>query len=163
MVSCVFPGSFDPVTKGHLDLISRASAMFDHVTVTVMVNIRKKNAVPLEDRISLLRKACSSCPNVTVDSWDGLLSEYMKLRNEHIVIRGVRNGEELEQELGSASANRMLNDQVETIFIPSDPELRGISSSTVREIAAFGGDISAFVPETVTKEIMTLLSKENKE
>ena len=100
---------------------------------------------------------------MTVDSWDGLLSEYMKLRNEHIVIRGVRSGEELEQELGSASANRMLNDQVETIFIPSDPGLRGISSSTVREIAAFGGDISAFVPETVTKEIMTLLSKENKE
>ena len=162
MVSCVFPGSFDPVTRGHLDLITRASAMFDQVTVTVMVNIRKKSAVSLEDRISLLRKVCSTCPNVTVDSWDGLLSEYMRLRNEHIVIRGIRNGEELEQELGAASANRMLNEQIETLFIPSDPGLRGVSSSAVREIAAFGGDIRAFVPDMVTEEIRTLLSKQNK-
>lgn len=162
MVSCVFPGSFDPVTRGHLDLITRASAMFDHVTVTVMVNIRKKSAVSLENRISLLRKVCGIFPNVTVDSWDGLLSEYMRLRNEHIVIRGIRNGEELEQELGAASANRMLNEQIETIFIPSDPMLRGVSSSAVREIAAFGGDIRAFVPDAVTEEIRTLLSKQNK-
>lgn len=162
MVSCVFPGSFDPVTRGHLDLITRASAMFDHVTVTVMVNIRKKSAVSLENRISLLRKVCGIFPNVTVDSWDGLLSEYMRLRNEHIVIRGIRNGEELEQELGAASANRMLNEQIETIFIPSDPMLGGVSSSAVREIAAFGGDIRAFVPDAVTEEIRTLLSKQNK-
>ena len=162
MVSCVFPGSFDPVTRGHLDLITRASAMFDHVTVTVMVNIRKKSAVSLENRISLLRKVCGIFPNVTVDSWDGLLSEYMRLRNEHIVIRGIRNGEELEQELGAASANRMLNEQIETIFIPSDPMLRGVSSSAVREIVAFGGDIRAFVPDAVTEEIRTLLSKQNK-
>ena len=77
MVSCVFPGSFDPVTRGHMDLIERASGLFDHVTVTVMVNISKKNAIPLKERMNLLEKACKAFPNVDVDSWEGLLADYM--------------------------------------------------------------------------------------
>ena len=81
MVSCVFPGSFDPVTKGHLNLISRASAVFDQVTVTVMYNIHKNGTVPIEKRVELLRKACADYPNVTVDRWDGLLAEYMYQKN----------------------------------------------------------------------------------
>ena len=158
MASCVFPGSFDPVTKGHLDLIRRAAVIFDHVTVTVMVNIRKKGTIPAGKRVELIRKACAGIPNVTVDRWDGLLAEYMKEKNEKILIRGLRSGYELEQELCSLEAYRMLNGDIETVFLASDPSLSGVSSSTVREISAFGGSIEAFVPEEITEETSRLLS-----
>ena len=158
MVSCVFPGSFDPVTKGHLDLISRAASLFDHVTVTVMANISKKGAIDPDSRVSLLRRACCRFSNVSVESWSGLLADYRREKNEKIVIRGLRNGTELEHEMLSAAAGRLLNDGYEVVFLPSDPSLTGGSSSAVREIAAFGGDISAFVPESVTEEISALLS-----
>ena len=159
MVSCVFPGSFDPVTKGHLNLISRASGLFDHVTVTLMVNIQKNGAIPAEKRIALLQKACRAYGNVSVDRWDGLLADYMREKNERIIIRGLRGTEELEHEIHAAAANGMLNDRMETVFLLTDPALTGISSSAVREIAAFGGDISAFVPDGLTEEIASLLSK----
>ena len=133
--------------------------MYDHVTVTVMINVHKTECIPAEKRIALLKKACSCFPNVTVDRWKGLLSDYMKSRHETIVIRGIRNAQEYEQESISATANRMLNKNMETVFIPSSPELIGISSSAVREIAVFGGDIRAFVPEDLTEEIRDLLSK----
>ena len=158
MVSCVFPGSFDPVTKGHLDLIARAAGLFDRVTVTIMVNIHKTGAIPAEKRAELLRRACEPYPNVRIDRWDGLLADYMKEKKEKILIRGIRGGAELDSELQSAAASRLLNDQYEVLFMPSAPEYTGVSSSAVREIAAFGGDIQAFVPEAVTEEILELLS-----
>ena len=159
MTSCVFPGSFDPVTKGHMNLITRAAGMFDRVTVTVMHNIRKSGSIPVDDRVRLLEKACEGLPNVRIDRWDGLLADYMKKKKEKIVIRGVRNAAETDQELASAAANRLLNKDVETLFIPCDPQMNGISSSAVREIAAFGGSIRAFVPEKLTEEISAFLSK----
>lgn len=159
MATCIFPGSFDPVTKGHVNLISRASRLFDHVTVTVMNNIRKKGSIPVEKRVRMLKKACADFPNVSVDIWDGLLADYMKEKDETIIIRGIRGSGELDQELQACAANRMLNKDIETIFIPCDPVMNGISSSAVREIASFGGDISGFVPEELTEEIVTLLSK----
>ena len=160
MVSCVFPGSFDPVTRGHLDLISRAASMFDHVTVAVMVNIRKRGVIPPDKRVDMLRRVCAACPNVSVEKWDGLLADYMSAKQEKIVVRGIRGSAELDQELQACSANRMLNGSMETVFLPCDPAMNGISSSAVREIAAFGGDISAFVPEELTEEIKSLLSNE---
>ena len=160
MVSCVFPGSFDPVTRGHLDLISRAASLFDHVTVAVMVNIRKSGTIPVEKRVDMLRRVCAVYPNVSVDRWDGLLADYMSARQEKIVIRGIRSSEELDRELQSCSANSMMNSDMETVFLPCDPLLNGVSSSAVREIAAFGGDIRAFVPEVLTEEIKSLLSKQ---
>ena len=159
MVSCVFPGSFDPVTKGHMDLIERAAALFDRVTVTVMNNIRKQGAIPVEKRIELLRKACMPFPNVRVERWDGLLADYMEQKAERIIIRGVRSAAEMDQEMQSCAANKKLNPSVETLFLPVNPELNGVSSSAVREIAAFGGEIGAFVPEGLTEEITGLLSK----
>ena len=158
MTSCVFPGSFDPVTKGHLNLITRASALFDPVTVTVMNNIHKKGAVPIEKRIDLLRKACNDFPNVSVDRWDGLLADYMNEKNERIIIRGIRSAAEMNSELQASAANKMLNPGIETVFLPCDPSMNGISSSAVREIAAFGGNISDFVPDGLTEEIRNLLS-----
>ncbi len=159
MASCVFPGSFDPVTKGHLDLIKRASEIFDHVTVTLMVNIHKTGSIPVKNRIELLEKACSPFLNVSVDRWDGLLADYMHINHVRFVIRGLRSAAELEYEMNTSAANRLLNNQVETVFLPADPSLSGISSSAVREIASFGGDISAFIPSGLTEEITKLLSK----
>ena len=160
LASCVFPGSFDPVTKGHLDLIARASVLFERVTVTVMNNIHKTGSIPVAKRAALLSKACAPYSNVIIDQWDGLLADYMKAKDERIVIRGIRSAAELDQELQSSAANKMLNEAVETLFLPCDPTMSGISSSAVREIAAFGGDITPFIPEELTEEIMNLLSKE---
>ncbi len=159
MNSCVFPGSFDPVTAGHLDLIRRAACLFGQVTVTVMINVNKKGSIPVDERIRILRKACADVENVRVDRWDGLLSDYMRNHGEKIVLRGVRNFSEFEQEFSAAHINRSLNGGMETLLIPSDPALSFISSSAVRELASFGGDIGPYVPENVRKDILEALSK----
>lgn len=160
MSSCVFPGSFDPVTAGHLDLIRRASRLFGRVTVTVMINVRKKGAVPVPERLRILRKACQGLENVRIDQWDGLLAEYMREKDERIVLRGVRNLAEFEQEFNAAQMNRDLNEDLETLLIPSDPGLAFVSSSAVRELAAFGGDIGPYVPENVREDILEALSNQ---
>ena len=159
MTNCVFPGSFDPVTNGHRDLIARASEMFDHVTVTVMVNVRKTNVFSVDERMAMLRRVCTVFPNVDIDRWDGLLADYMRQKGDSIVIRGIRSTAEFEQELSASAANKLLNPNMETIFLPTDPDMSGISSSAVREVASFGGDISPFVPESVAEEIAKGLSK----
>ena len=159
MSSCVFPGSFDPVTAGHMDVIKRAAAVFDTVRVTVMINVKKQGSIPFEDRIRMLKKACRRFPNVQVDQWDGLLADYMREYGEKVLIRGVRGNAEFEHEYTTAVINRMLNDQFETFLIPSDPKLSAVSSSAVREILAFGGEIKGLVPDTCLKDIREILSK----
>ena len=158
MTTCVFPGSFDPVTKGHMNLITRASSVFDRVTVAVMNNIYKKGAVPIEKRVELLRKACAGLSNVVIDRWDGLLADYMSEKQERIIIRGIRSAADMNSELQANAANKLLNHRIETVLLPCDPSMSGISSSAVREIAAFGGNIKDFVPEELTEEIRILLS-----
>ena len=160
MNSCVFPGSFDPPTVGHMDLIRRAASLFDQVTVTIMVNVRKKNAIPAETRVRILRKACAEYSNVRVERWDGLLADYMREKGERIVLRGVRSVSEFVQEYDQAQINRRLFDGMETMLIPSDPVLSSVSSSAVRELAAFGGDISPYIPEAAREEISDALSNE---
>ena len=159
MTTCVFPGSFDPITKGHMDLISRASEMFDHVTVTVMNNIHKNGAIPVPKRVELIQKACEGFKNVSVEKWDGLLADYMYEKKEQIIIRGIRSAAEMDAELQTCAANKYLNCRIETIFLRCNPSMSGISSSAVREIAAFGGNIKEFVPDRLTDEISKLLSK----
>lgn len=159
MTICAFPGSFDPVTRGHLDLIRRASALFDRVLVTVMINVNKSGAIDPARREDLLRKACADLPNVTVERWDGLLADYMAARGANVLLRGVRSAADFAAEASAAAANRLLNDRFETLMMLTDPALEGVSSSAVREIAAFGGDFSAFVPEEIKEEIVSLLSK----
>ena len=162
MSTCVFPGSFDPVTVGHLDIIARASEVFDRVLVTVMINISKAGSFPPEERVRLLKKACAKFPNVEIDRWDGLLADYMRERGARIVLRGVRSFSEYEHEYTSAMLNKRLNGEVETLLIPSDPALSAVSSSAVREIAGFGGDLSSLVPKECLKDIQGLLSKKIK-
>ena len=159
MSSCVFPGSFDPVTAGHMDIIKRAAAVFDTVRVTVMINVNKQGTIPVEDRIRMLKKACREFPNVQVDRWNGLLADYMREHGEKVLIRGVRGSAEFEHEYTSAVMNRMLNDRFETFLIPSDPKWSAVSSSAVREIMAFGGEIKGLVPDDCLKDIREILSK----
>ncbi len=147
MSTCVFPGSFDPMTCGHLDLIRRVSAMFDDVIVTVMVNVSKAGCIPYDKRVEMISEACREFQNVRVELWQGLLADYMRLHPGALVVRGVRNTVEFEQENSTAAVNRLLNPGLETILIPASDGFADVSSSVVREIASFGGDYSRFVPE----------------
>ena len=156
----VFPGSFDPPTRGHLDLIRRAAALCGELTVTVMVNIAKKGAVPAEERVRMLEKACRDIPNVKAERWDGLLADYLREKGAGFaVIRGVRNAAEFEQETAAAALNRALCPGLETILIPAGDGLNQVSSSAVREIAAFGGDYSFLVPAEIRQDIDRYLKK----
>ena len=158
MSSCVFPGSFDPVTRGHMDLIRRAAVIFDQVTVTVMINIHKRGVIAPDKRVELLKKACAGLKNVRVEIWDGLLADYMRKSGERCLVRGVRGLTEFDVETAAAAANRMLLPGLETLFIPASESLSCVSSSAVREVAAFGGEIISFVPEEVAEEIAALLT-----
>ena len=160
MSSCVIPGSFDPVTNGHLEIIRRASELFDRVTVTVMVNIWKKGNIPPNRRVQILQKAVESYPNVRVDRWDGLLVDYMKKNGEKCILRGVRNASEYDTESTSAAINQHLCPGIYTLLIPAEDRFACISSSAVRELAAFGGDPKPFLPSAVAEEIMEALSND---
>ena len=129
------------------------------LSVAVMVNIHKQGVLKPEERVDLLRKACAGLPNVRVVRWDGLLADYMRRNGEKCLIRGVRGSVEYESETVNAQINRMLNPEVETLFMPAAEGMGCVSSSAVREIASFGGDISPYVPEPVAEEIRNLLSK----
>ena len=159
MKTCVFPGSFDPPTRGHLDLIARAARLFDHVTVVVMINRNKQGVLPPETRVRLLNTCCANIPGVSVERWGGLLAEYMRSHGETCVLRGARDAGECQQELISAAANRLLNPEIETLLLPATEGLHCVSSSMVREIASFGGDVRPFLPEEIAEEITDLLAK----
>lgn len=161
MSHCIIPGSFDPPTRGHLDLIRRAARLFDRVTVTVMVNIAKQGVIPWEDRVRMLRKACRDIPNVQAELWKGLLADYVrKQESPTVVLRGIRNGMECEQELAAAGVNGMLCPGMETILMPAAEGMGQVSSSAVREIASFGGDYSFLVPEEIAEDIGIFLRKQ---
>ena len=153
MSACIIPGSFDPLTRGHLNLIERASGMFDRVTVTVMVNISKKGCIPYEERVRMIRKACGGFGNVEAELWTGLLADYMREHPGCFVLRGIRNTVDFEQEKAAAAVNRRLCPGMDTLLIPAAEEFGDLSSSTVREIAAFGGDFRAFVPKSIYQDI----------
>ena len=158
MSSCVIPGSFDPVTRGHEDLIRRAAALFDQVTVVVMVNIRKQGCFTPEEKMDLLRRTFRGEKNIRVEQWDGLLSAYMRERGERTVVRGVRSAAEYDSEMAAAQANRILNPRMETLLLPAADGYAWLSSSAVKEIAAFGGDVTEYLPESCAEEIANRLS-----
>lgn len=147
MRHAVYPGSFDPVTNGHMDVMTRAARIFDSVTVTVMHNARKqgKHLLTLEERLDVLREATAHLPNVRVDSFSGLLVDYMRPTQGGVIVRGLRAVSDYEYELQLAHLNRQLGD-VETVFIMAATRWSYVSSSMVREIASYGGDVSKMVP-----------------
>lgn len=154
---CVFPGSFDPVTKGHLDLIERGAAIFDEVIVAVLHNPSKTGRFPVEKRLELMQKACAHLPNVRFDSFEGLLADYVRKCGAKAVLRGIRGVKDLESETQMAQLNRELNPECETLFLATAPQFAHVSSSAVREIALFGGDITPFVPECIASEVARIL------
>ena len=155
----ICPGSFDPVTLGHLDIITRASGMFDKVIVAVLVNSGKTPTFTTEERIQLLNDAVSGLPNVEIVSFKGLLAEYCKQSGIDTIVKGLRAVSDFEYEFQMAIANKKLNANLETIFLTADSDSTFLSSSMVREIGSMGGDISNFVPACVHDRIVSKLRK----
>ena len=154
MKAAIYPGSFDPVTYGHLDVIRRAADIFDELTISVLNNVKKTPLFSVEERVKILKEATKDLKNVTVESFSGLLVDYAKEKNIHVVVRGLRAITDFEYELQNAQTNRLLSgEKVDTMFLTTSLEYAYLSSTTVKEIASFGGDISACVPEFVADEI----------
>ena len=146
------PGSFDPVTNGHVDVITRAAALYDELVVAVLVNPGKAGMFGVEDRMAMLRESLAELPNVTVDSFSGLLVDYCRRREVPVVVKGLRAVGDFEYELQMAQMNRELAG-VETLFVPTAPQVGHLSSSLVKQIARFGGDVSSLVPEAVNTRL----------
>ncbi len=152
MNAAVYPGSFDPMTLGHFDVIKRASKMFDSLTVSVLDNKAKNALFSAEERVNILREAVKALPNVTIDSFNGLLVDYARRKDIHISVRGLRAITDFEYELQIAQTNRLLSKgALDTVFLTTSLEYAYLSSSGVKEIAAFGGDISLCVPDFVAE------------
>jgi len=149
----VYPGSFDPVTNGHLDIIHRAAKHFDHVIVAVLNNTSKKPLFTVEERKQLLAEVTRDMPNVEIDSFRDLLVNYMTQKNASIIVRGLRAVSDFEYELQLASTNSKLNGQIETFFMMTNPQYSYLSSSIVKEIAQFHGKVVDLVPESVEKAL----------
>ena len=151
MKTAIYPGSFDPITKGHLDVLKRAADIFDKVIIVVSVNMNKKSFLPLEDRVMLIKQACKDLENVEVDTFDGLTIEYAKQKKANVLIRGLRAVSDFEYEMQLSQANSALCSDIHTVFLITKPKYNFISSGTVKEISLMHGDISKFVPEPVAK------------
>ncbi|MDB4865977.1 MAG: pantetheine-phosphate adenylyltransferase [Cohnella sp.] len=145
----VYPGSFDPATFGHLDIIRRAAKQFDHLIVAVLNNTTKSPLFSVEERKELLREVTKDLPNVEIDSFRDLLVRYMRSRQAQIIIRGIRSVTDFEYELQMASTNRQLDEGIETIFMMTNPKYSYLSSSIVKEIAKFHGTVQDLVPPAV--------------
>lgn len=157
----VCPGSFDPITKGHLDIIQRASAMFDKVIVVTMVNADKKPFFNEEERVDMMRRSIEELglENVKVDSYNGLLADYTKINNAVAIVKGLRAVSDFEYEFQMALLNKKLNPKAETVFFTTSSENLYLSSSIVRSIASLNGDISDFVPACIHKDIKKRFEK----
>ena len=145
----VYPGTFDPITNGHLDIIKRAAKLFDKVIVVVPINMNKKTMFSVEERMELIKESVQDIPNIEVDKTSLLTVDYAKKVNATAIIRGLRMVSDFEYELQMAAINKSLDKNVETIFIMSSHEYSFLSSSSVKELVGFNGNISEFVPEVV--------------
>ena len=152
MRKAVCPGSFDPITNGHIDVIERASGLFDQVVIAVLANSSKTGLFSIEERLVLAKDAVAHIPNVTVDTWSGLLVDYCKANNIGAIIKGLRAVSDFDYELHMAHMNLQLKG-VDTLLMATKPAYSFLSSSLVREIARYGGDVSALVPTGVLKEL----------
>lgn len=155
----VCPGSFDPVTIGHLDIIKRASKLFDSVIVVVMSNYKKMGnySFSQKERVSMLIRCTADIPNVEIDSYCGLLAEYAKEKNAVAIIKGLRAVSDFEDEFQQALINKKLNSEVETLFLSADSDNMFLSSSVLKQVCTLGGDISAFVPKEILDDIVERL------
>jgi pantetheine-phosphate adenylyltransferase len=154
----VCPGSFDPVTNGHLDIISRASDLFDEVTVAVLINKNKEGMFSVDERLEMLRIVAADYPNVKIDAFRGLLVDFCKAHGIPAIVKGLRAISDFDYELQMAQMNRSLAG-VETVFVPTSPEYSFLASSLVKEIATYGGDVSGLVPVDVLRRLRSRLGQ----
>ncbi len=162
MKKAIYPGSFDPVTNGHLEIIKRASGLFDQLVVLISVNPSKTSSFTADERADLLRRVCYDIPNVKIDSCSGLIVDYFRENDCDIIVKGLRAMSDFENEFQMAHVNKHLCPRAETVFLCADSQSTYLSSSMVKQIATFGGDISPFVPETIKKDIMDRLDTTGK-
>lgn len=149
MKIAIYPGSFDPITKGHLDILTTGAEIFDKVIIAVARNSEKKGFLPVDERVKLIKESVSDLKNVEVDSFEGLTIEYAKKKDAKVLIRGLRAVSDFEYELQLSQANSALCSDIKTVFLTTKPKYNFISSSTIKEIYLNDGDISKFVPEAV--------------
>ena len=158
MKRVVCPGSFDPITFGHLDIIERASSLFDEIVVAVLVNQTKKTLFSVEERIAMIKEVTNSYPNVKVDSWSGLLVDYCKKNEIPMIVKGLRAVTDFDYELQMSQINLQLQG-VETLFMSTAPAHSFLSSSLIKEIASYGGDVSSYVPEILLDRLKNRLAE----
>ncbi|SHH17630.1 pantetheine-phosphate adenylyltransferase [Clostridium grantii] len=150
----VYPGSFDPITEGHLDIIKRASKMFDELVVLVLINPEKKGLFDIEERKVLIEKVTKNIPNVKVKAFHGLLVNYMKERELNVIIKGLRAVTDFEYEFQMALMNRKLSPTIETVFMMTSAQYSYLSSSSVKQVAKFGGDLNDLVPKEIIDDVV---------
>lgn len=157
----IYPGSFDPITIGHLDIIRRSAKLFDKVIVVVMSNYRKAgaHAFTVEERVALVEKCVSPLGNVQVDSYMGLLADYARQKQAAAVVKGLRAVSDFEDEFQQALINKKLNEDIETVFMAASSENMFLSSSVIKQVCMLGGDVTPFIPKEVSKEIIDKLMK----
>jgi pantetheine-phosphate adenylyltransferase len=153
MRRCVCPGSFDPVTNGHLDVIERSARLFDEVTVAVLVNASKKGMFSVDERLQLLGEVTAHLPNVVLDSFGGLLVDYCRRRDIPVIVKGLRAVTDFDYELQMAQMNHRLS-RVDTLFVATNPDYSFLSSSLIKEVATFGGDVTGLVPDAVLPHVV---------
>jgi len=159
MIKAIYPGSFDPITNGHIDVIKRASRIFDRVSIAVSQNINKESFLSEKEKIEAINISLEGLNNVEVIAFDSLLVEFAKKINAQIILRGLRAVSDFEYEFQLAGMNKHLDKNIETFFLTPSEEFSNISSSLVREILMLGGDISSFVPQKVEKILLSKLKK----
>lgn len=155
----VYPGSFDPITNGHIDVIKRASKVFDHLIVAVLVNDSKKSMFTLDERLDILKHSIDNLDNVSFDSFSGLLVDYCKEKKLSAIVRGLRAISDFEFELQMAQMNRQLYDETETVFFTTSEQYSYLSSSLVKEVAKFGGKIDGLIPDYAIMKMKQKLSR----
>ena len=163
MVIAVYPGSFDPATYGHLDVIQRASVSFDKVVVGVLHNSTKSPLFSVEERVNILEKATKNIPNVIVKSFEGLSVNFARENNAQVIIRGLRAVTDFEYELQMAQTNRVLAPDIDTVFLTTSLEYAYLSSTIMKEVAGFGGDLSKFAPSDITEAVKVKMYERNRE
>lgn len=159
MRTAVYPGTFDPVTNGHLDVVRRASELFDEVIIGVLHNSAKTPLFSVEERVNMLREVTKGIDNVEICSFDGLLIDFARMTGARIIVRGLRAVTDFEYELQLAQTNKAVYPEIDTLFLVTSVEYSYVSSSVVREVASYNGDISKFVPACVTEKLMNKFNR----
>ena len=161
MKVAIYPGSFDPITEGHLDIISRAAKTFDKLIVVVLVNVDKKGLFDIEERVELIKRVTQDIPNIEVESFNGLLIEFVEQKKANIIIKGLRAISDFEYEFQMALMNTKLNSNIETLFMMTSAQYSYVSSSAIKQVANFGGCIEGLVPKEIIPDVVRKIKKKD--